>query len=157
MSFLDLDEWLFELAQHADLVYSPLADVKEYPAGVDIALVEGAVANEENRRMAKVLRERSRVVVSFGDCAVTGNVTAMRNPHGRGLEVVRTVYANHRLPDDREVVPPLLDQVLPLHTVIPVDHFLPGCPPSAARIRAAIEDLLVGQTLDLSPDRIRFG
>jgi NAD-reducing hydrogenase small subunit len=67
------------------------------------------------------------------------------------------VYANHRLPDDREVVPPLLDQVLPLHTVIPVDHFLPGCPPSAARIRAAIEDLLVGQTLDLSPDRIRFG
>lgn len=156
MSFLDLDEWLFELATLADLVYSPLADVKEFPDGVDVALVEGAVANEENERVAKQVRRRSKVVVSFGDCAVTGNVTAMRNPLGRGLEVVRTVYANP-LPDDREAVPALLDQVLPLHAVIPVDHFLPGCPPSADRIRAFLADLTAGRTPATTPDRIRFG
>src|SRR5262249_31905546 len=51
MSFLDLDEWLIELAGRADLVYSPIADVKQYPEGVDVVLVEGAVANEENLEM----------------------------------------------------------------------------------------------------------
>ena len=44
MSFLDLDEWLFELAQQVDLVYSPFADIKIYPDGVDVVLVEGAIA-----------------------------------------------------------------------------------------------------------------
>jgi NAD-reducing hydrogenase small subunit len=163
MSFLDLDEWLFELGQMAELVFSPIADIKEFPKGVDIVLVEGAVANEENLRMAKRIRERSAIVVSFGDCAVTGNVTAMRNPHGLGLEVLRTVYlvpepgTKPVLPSDQEIVPALLDQVLPLHAVITVDHFLPGCPPSADRIRMMIEDLRAGREPARTADRIRFG
>ena len=92
MSFLDMDEWLIDLAPKIDLVYSPLADAKEYPPGVDVALVEGAVANEENRHMARLIRQRTKVVVSFGDCAVNGNVTAMRNSLGKSLEVLRTSY-----------------------------------------------------------------
>lgn len=163
MSFLDLDEWLLDLAQRVDLVYSPFADVKEYPHGVDLVLVEGAVANADNFEMAKVMRARSRVVVSFGDCAVTGNVTAMRNPLGGGLEVLRTSYllesagANPLLPDDRAVIPSLLDRVLPLHAVIPVDHHLPGCPPPAPRIRAILEELLSARTPPRSAEMIRFG
>lgn len=47
MSFLDLDEWLIDLAAKVELVYSPIADIKEYPEGVDLVLVEGAVANED--------------------------------------------------------------------------------------------------------------
>src|ERR1017187_9768177 len=43
MSFLDMDERLIELAGKVDLVYSPLVDIKEFPADVDIALIEGAV------------------------------------------------------------------------------------------------------------------
>lgn len=163
MSFLDMDEWLIDLAPRIDLVYSPLADVKEYPDGVDVALVEGAVANEENRHMAKAIRRRSKVVVSFGDCAVSGNVTAMRNPLGKSLEVLRTSYllesagTNPKLPDDREIVPVLLDTVLPLHGVIPIDHHLPGCPPPAARIRVIVEDLLAAKTPIRTADQIRFG
>ncbi len=163
MSFLDLDEWLFELSEMADLVYSPIADVKDFPHGVDVTLVEGAIANEENLGMAKTVRQRSRVVVSFGDCAVTGNVTAMRNPHGLGLEVLRTVYlvpepgTQPHIPDDREIVPALLDQVIPLHNVIPVDHFLPGCPPSASRIRDFLKQLLSGTAPNRSAVQIRFG
>ncbi|CAN5142016.1 oxidoreductase [soil metagenome] len=163
MSFLDMDEWLIDLATMIDLVYSPLADVKDYPEGVDLVLVEGAVANEENRHMAKIIRQRSKVVVSFGDCAVTGNVTAMRNPLARGLEVLRTSYllesagTNPSLPDDREIVPQLLDKVLPLHAVIPVDHYLPGCPPSAVRIKAIVEDLLAEHVPSRAADMIRFG
>ncbi|MFO0798667.1 MAG: hypothetical protein U0804_14435 [Gemmataceae bacterium] len=163
MSFLDMDEWLIDLAPRIDLVYSPLADAKEYPERVDVVLVEGAVANEENRHMAKVLRKRSKVVVSFGDCAVNGNVTAMRNPLGKSLEVLRTSYllesagTGLKLPDDREIVPVLLDKVLPLHAVVPVDHYLPGCPPPAARIRAIVEDLLAARTPSRAAELIRFG
>ena len=87
MSFLDMDEWLFVLAAKVDVVYSPIADIKEFPHNVDVTLVEGAVANEDNLELIKVARERSKVLVSFGDCAVTGNVTAMRNPLG-GPDVV---------------------------------------------------------------------
>jgi NAD-reducing hydrogenase small subunit len=163
MSFLDMDEWLLELGEMVDLVFSPFADIKEFPEGVQVTLVEGAIANEENLLMAKTLRQRSQVVVSFGDCAVTGNVTAMRNPHGLGLEVIRTVYlipepgTQPQLPDDREIVPQLLDQVVPLHNVIPVDHFLPGCPPSARRIRDFLQELLAHRTPDRSAEQIRFG
>ena len=61
MSFLDLDEWLLELAAMADLVYSPILDTKQFPDNVDVTLVEGAVANHENLEM---LRDRSQTVES---------------------------------------------------------------------------------------------
>src|ERR1035437_6794523 len=73
MSFLDLDEFLIELAGKIDLVFSPVMDVKEYPEGVDVCLVEGAVCNQDNLEMIHKVRERTKVLVSFGDCAVTGN------------------------------------------------------------------------------------
>lgn len=156
MSFLDLDEWLIELAGRADVVYSPLADIKEYPEGVDVCLVEGAVANEENREMAHRVRARTRVVVSFGDCAVTGNVTALRNPLGLALEVLRPVYGEG-YPAERPTVPVLLDRVEPLHAVIAVDYYLPGCPPPAGRIRAVVEALLDGREPALEGAERRFG
>ena len=56
MSFLDLDERLVEIAERAELVYSPLIDVKEYPEGVDVCLVEGAVASEAD--LLKIRRVR---------------------------------------------------------------------------------------------------
>jgi NAD-reducing hydrogenase small subunit len=156
MSFLDLDEWLFDLARHFDIVYSPLMDIKEYPEGVDVCLVEGAVANEENLEMARKVRARTRCVISFGDCAVTGNVTALRNPLGTALEVLRSVYGD-RVPDEPQVVPVLLDTVRPLHGVIPVDFFLPGCPPPADRIQAAVQALSEGRAPQLDEGQRRFG
>ena len=82
MSFLDLDERLIDLAELVELVYSPIADVKEFPENVDVALVEGAVANLDNLNLARQIRANSRLVVSFGDCAVTGNVPSLRNRLG---------------------------------------------------------------------------
>jgi NAD-reducing hydrogenase small subunit len=156
MSFLDLDEWLFELAQHVDVVFSPVAsDVKEYPEGVDVCLVEGAVANADNLALALQVRQRTRLVISFGDCAVTANVPGLRNlwaqvDGGSRQSVLDRAYleladtgAQH--PHAPGIVPELLERVLPLHEVIPVDLYLPGCPPSAERIRAAIEPLLAGR------------
>lgn len=147
MSFLDLDEWLFELTEFADIVFSPLADVKTFPEDVDVTLVEGAVANEDNREMLHDVRRNSRLLVSFGDCAVTGNVTALRNPLGDPAPMLHRVYVeaparNGTLPLTGDIVPALLPQALPLHSLVTVDAFLPGCPPSPQRIRDALETLL---------------
>lgn len=160
MSFLDLDEWLFTLAELADIVYSPVIDVKEFPEGVDAVLVEGAVGNEDNDRQLRLARERSRVLIAFGDCAVTGNVTAMRNQLGPASVVLERSYLdstndNPRIP--LEPVPPLLDRVLPIHHVVPVDCYLPGCPPSAEHIRQVLEAITQGTLPQLTGETIRFG
>jgi len=162
MSFLDMDAWLFELAGLADVVYSPIADVKIFPPDVDITFVEGAVANEDNVELAKEIRANSKVVVSFGDCAVTGNVTAMRNPLGDPLAILEAVYVEAPdrdgiVPVEAGIVPPLLPQVLPLHKVIKVDAYLPGCPPPADRIQRAVEALLAGEPERIAGEDIRFG
>ncbi|NCC34284.1 MAG: oxidoreductase, partial [Chloroflexia bacterium] len=95
MSLLDLDEWLIDLAAHVDLVYSPIADQKTFPEDVDLTLVEGAIANDEHLELIQDVRERSRIVVALGDCAVTGNVTALRNPLGEARSILQQVYIEH--------------------------------------------------------------
>jgi NAD-reducing hydrogenase small subunit len=165
MSFLDLDEWLFDLAAKVNLVFSPIADVKDFPEGVDVTLVEGAVANEDNLALIKKARARSKLLISFGDCAVTGNVTALRNALGDDNvdAILDRAYKdaamlNPHLPDDTSVVPPLLERVLPVHAVVPVDVYLPGCPPPAPRIRAMLEQLLAGEELKLEGrEMLKFG
>ena len=168
MSFLDLDEKLLDLAALADVVYGPLTDSKEFPADVDVTLVEGAVTNEHNLHLAREVRANSKYVVSFGDCAVSGNITSLRNRLGDPTDLVQRVYVEH--PDingqmPTEVVPALLPQSEPLHEVIPIDVYLPGCPPSADRIwtllTRLLESLAAGEGIpDLTwrgPEDLRFG
>ncbi|MFN6355598.1 MAG: oxidoreductase [Cyanobacteriota bacterium] len=164
MSFLDLDEFLFDLAEQVEVVYSPVAsDAKHYPEAVDLVLVEGAVANADNLTLARQVRERSRWVVAFGDCAVSANVPGMRNLWNGPEPVLSRGYlelADHggQLPCAPGIVPELLEQVLPLHQVIAVDLWLPGCPPSAARIKAALLPLLAGELPQLEgAQMLRFG
>ena len=162
MSFLDLDEYLVDLAGQIELVYSPIIDIKEYPEGVDLVLVEGAICNEENLEMAHKLRARSKRVVSFGDCAVTANVPAMRNPYCNAECVLRRAYletadVNPHIPQEPGILPVLLDRVMPLHEAIAVDYYLPGCPPPAARIKALLAPLLAGQAVQLTGEQIKFG
>lgn len=158
MSFLDLDERLIELADHVELVYSPLVDFKEYPDQVDVCLVEGAVSGEEDLHKIKMVRARTTTLIAFGDCAVTSNVPGMRNTFGPKAVLERAYFdnasANQQVPC--EVIPRLLPVAVPVHNVVPVDCFLPGCPPSADLIWQALSELLRGRIPN--PARLaRFG
>ena len=158
MSFLDMDERLIDLADKADLVYSPLVDAKEFPSDVDITLVEGAVSSEEDLHKIKTIRSRTGLLVSLGDCAVTANVPAMRNAFPVQAVYDRAYRENVTLmpgtPD--QVIPRLLPTVRPVHEVVTVDVFVPGCPPSADVIYYTLTELLEGRQPELS-SRTRFG
>jgi NAD-reducing hydrogenase small subunit len=164
MSFLDLDEFLLELAAKAELVFSPVMDVKEYPEDVDVCLIEGAVCNEDHLEMIRKVRSRTRVLVSFGDCAVTGNVPAIRNQLGlsNAESVLQRAYiecaqTNPVVPKEPGIVPPLLPRVMPVHEVVHVNYFMPGCPPPADRIKALLVQVLEGVEPKLEGLQIKFG
>ena len=157
MSFLDMDERLLELAEHADLVYSPLMDIKEYPDDVDVCLVEGAVSTTDDVEKVRVIRSRTTTLVSFGDCAVTANVPSLRNPIGPQPLLQRAYVDNVDLNPGipTEAVPTLLQKSVGVHKAVPVDVFLPGCPPSADVIYETLLRLL---GIAAPPERpLRFG
>ena len=164
MSFLDLDEFLIDLADAVDLVYSPVVDVKHYPENVDLCLIEGAVCNHDNLEILHQIRARTKVLVAFGDCAVTGNVPAMRNQlgHGNVENVLQRAYIdnaqnNPSVPQADGIVPALLKRVMPVHEAVRVEYFLPGCPPPAARIKALVAQLLAGTVPKQEGEQLKFG
>jgi NAD-reducing hydrogenase small subunit len=159
MSFLDQDEALIDLAQQIQLVYSPIMDVKVFPENVDVTLVEGAVANEDQEELLRFARERTKILISLGDCAVTGNVTGLRNALNNSPEAVlkrafvETADVNPQIPTD---VPALLPKALPLHEVVKVDFYIPGCPPPADLINWVISRLMRGLPVNME-GRSKFG
>jgi NAD-reducing hydrogenase small subunit len=152
MSLLDMDERLIELASAIDIVYSPLVDTKIFPEQVDLTLVEGSVSSEDDLAKIKKIREHTRLLIAMGDCAVTGNVPSMRNPFGVE-KVLQHVYLRNA---PSEIVPRLLPRVMPVHQVVRVDAFLPGCPPPADALYFALTELLAGRLPDMS-GYTRFG
>jgi NAD-reducing hydrogenase small subunit len=158
MSLLDMDERLIELSEQFDLVYSPLVDNKVFPEDVDVSLVEGAVSSEEDERKIRMIRQRTKTLVSLGDCAVTGNVPSLRNM--LSVEsILKRVYEENVtehgvMPADG--LPKLLPRVRPVHEIVTVDVFVPGCPPSADTIYELLKELLAGRVPNLA-GATRFG
>ncbi len=147
MSLIDMDERLIALASQIDLVYSPLVDNKIYPDLVDVALVEGAISSDEDLHKIKLIREHTTILVALGDCAVAGNVPAMRNPFPvkdiMDRAYIENVDVQPQWPD--QIVPRLLPYVRPIHEVVKVDVFVQGCPPSADTIYYVLSELLAGR------------
>lgn len=158
MSLLDIDERLVQVVEKIELVYSPLVDNKIFPEAVDVTLVEGAVSSDEDEKKIRLIRERTATLVSFGDCAVTANVPAMRNRF-KVEEVLSRGYvenASYGAAVPNLDVPHLLKRSRPIHEFVQVDIFLPGCPPSADSILFVLGELLEGRAPELT-GRSRFG
>jgi len=157
MSLLDMDEQLIAIADKIDLVYGPLVDFKEFPEWVDVTLVEGSVSSEEDLAKIRNIRAHTKVLVSMGDCAVTGNVPSMRQQFPL-KDVMTRVYEenatlNQHTPD--QVIPRLTKNVRPVHEIVTVDVFLPGCPPPSTQIVRVINELLEGRVPEMA--EARFG
>jgi NAD-reducing hydrogenase small subunit len=158
MSVLDIDEAILNVARRAEVVYGPLVDAQEFPKQVDVTLVEGGVSSQEDLEKIRTARQRSRLVVSLGDCAVAGNVSVMRNqtPARKLLEriYVEGSEVNRVVPTDG--VPPLLRHAVPVHEFVKVDLHVPGCPPSPKAIAFVLDELFEGRVPDLR-SKVKFG
>jgi len=158
MSLLDIDEAIIAVAQQADILYGPLVDAQEFPLDIDVAVVEGAVSSEDDLEKIQLVRRNSRILVALGDCAVTGNVPAMRNTYAVKT-ILERVYiegadVNKGLPGVG--APTLRKRATPIHDVVKVDLHVPGCPPSAKSILFVLQELLAGRIPDLKSST-RFG
>lgn len=157
ISQLDLDEALVELAGKIELVFGPLVQAQEFPEGVDVPFVEGAVSSQDDLKLAQTVRARSRFAAALANWAVAANVPFMHNsiPPKQLLERLHVdgVNVNHRVPADGV---PLLRKAAPLHEVFRVDPHVPGCPPPAAAIGYVINELLAGRKPDLA-GKVKFG
>lgn len=147
MSLLDMDAAIISLSRKIDLVYGPLVDAQEFPEDVDVTLVEGAVSSQEDLNRLQKIRQRTNILISMGDCAVTGNVPAMRNsiPVQQLLQRVYIHGADEKKGVPGDHVPALLKQARPLREFVKVDICLPGCPPASKNIVGVITDLLDGK------------
>lgn len=160
MSFLDIDERLLALCEVAAFDRSPLTDIKQCSEQVDIGLVEGGLCNAENVHTLREFRNHCKILVAVGACAINGGIPAMRN-HIPLEECLEEAYldavgvVNPQIPSDPEL-PLLLNKVHPLHEVVNIDYFLPGCPPSADTIWTFVSQLLSGQPVALSYTQIHY-
>ncbi|MFZ1136611.1 MAG: hypothetical protein WAN69_16805 [Candidatus Korobacteraceae bacterium] len=158
MSVLDLDAALIPILRKVEIVYGPLVDAQEFPEDVDVTLVEGAVSSQADADNIQKIRQRTKTLVSLGDCAVTGNVAAMRNtvPVSKLLQriYVEGSDINKRVPLDG--LPQLLKLARPAQDYVKVDYSVPGCPPPSKLIAAFLNNLLEGRKTE-TISKIKFG
>jgi len=159
MSLLDIDERLFELVEHIEFDRSPLTDIKAV-GHCDLGLVEGGLCNAENVHVLREFRAKCRKLAAIGACAINGGLPAQRN-HLRLPLVLQEVYqsgpglAGGLIPNDPELPLPL-NKVHPLHEVVEIDYFIPGCPPSSDAIWKALTDILAERAPTLGHRLIQY-
>lgn len=160
MSLLDIDERFLQLIELVEFNRSPLTDIK-HCGRCDIGLIEGGVCNAENVHVLREFRKNCKVLVALGACAVNGGLPAQRNHldlHTILVEVYHTapgLAAGSQIPNDPEL-PLLLNQVHPVHEVVKIDYFLPGCPPSGDAIWKFLTDLISGRTPTLTHPLLHY-
>jgi NAD-reducing hydrogenase small subunit len=159
MSLLDIDERLEVLLELVEIDASPLTDIKEC-GPCDVGLIEGGLCNADNVRALRTFRAQCKILVAVGACAINGGLPALRNAIDV-RECLESVYltgigvARGLIPNDPELPLPL-KQVHPLHDVVKIDYFLPGCPPSAEAIWQFLVELIAGRAPHPGPGLIHF-
>ncbi len=161
MSLLDMDERLAAVVELAELRSTPITDLKHPDeSGVDVGVLEGGINNTSNEEVALRMRSHCKILVALGDCAVFGGVPAMRN-FFTIEESLRRAYVetestddSGKIPSDPELAAPT--KVRALHEVVPVDVFVPGCPPDADTIFYVLSELAQGRMPDVKGDKLSW-
>ncbi|MCK4346232.1 MAG: hypothetical protein KAX05_13185 [Bacteroidales bacterium] len=168
VSVLDVHEKLFDVVAAADLVFWPIAldikykDVEAMPDGdIDLTLYNGAVRNSENERLAKLLRQKSKILVAYGSCAHMGGIPGLANFSTRE-ELFERIYdttestenpdnirpqPEYKVPEGVLELPEFYNDVRTLNQVVDVDYYLPGCPPQTERLVEVFMAIVTGAEL----------
>jgi F420-non-reducing hydrogenase small subunit len=163
---VDLNEDILKVVEAVDIVLWPVAldfkrkDIEAMADGeIAVSFINGSIRLEEQEEMVKLLREKSGLVVAFGSCAHLGGIPGLANFWSRKTVFERaylgtesTVNPAKKMPQEQVVVdgyelklPEFFDTVKALDQVIPVDYYLPGCPPVPDLIMNAVNAILTGQ------------
>ena len=159
MSLLDIDERILELVEVVEFDRSPITDIKVV-GDCDLGIIEGGVANAENVEVLLEFRKHCKTLVAMGACAVNGGIPAMRNSFEL-RDCLEEAYINAvgvhnpHIPSDPEI-PLLLNKVHPLHEVVKIDYFLPGCPPSGDTIWTFLTELIEGKPVSFPYTQIHY-
>lgn len=165
VAVLDINEKILDVAQLADIVLWPIAmDFKYHhveamdDGSIDVCLFNGAVRNSEQEKIAKLLRQKSKVMVAFGSCACFGGIPALANFINRDLAFERAyveapsndnsdrVFPQTltQVPEGELELPEFWDTVSSLDQVVAVEYFVPGCPPPVDLILKVVDALATG-------------
>ncbi len=163
MSILDIDDRILKLIELVEFNKSPIDDIKTFTKQCDIGIIEGGCCNSENIEALKDFRKNCKILISLGECAIMGGLPAMRNgiPVKECLEEAYldgpTVGENKEkiMPNDEEL-PIILDKVYPLHEIVKIDYYLPGCPPRADLIWNAVVALVTGDEMNIPYELVKF-
>ncbi len=166
IAVLGLHEKILDVAGAFEIVFWPCvmdfkyADVEAMEDGeIDVCFFNGAIRNDENAHMAHLLRQKSKVLVAFGACAFGGSMPGLANFSDREamfdwiyFDSPSTDNPDHVLPmrhsdvpEGELTLPAFWNTVKTLAQVVPVDYFLPGCPPEASSIEIAVNAIVSGE------------
>ena len=166
ISILGIDTKILDVAAAFDIVFCPciadgkVRDVEKMADGeIDVCLFNGGVRTSEQEYMAQLLRRKSKVLIAFGAGASEGCTPGLGNWHTK-KEIFDNSYSEspstenpqHVRPQPKTTVaegdlhlPVFYDTLKTLDQTVPVDYYLPGCPPESDRIWDAIEAIVTGQ------------
>jgi F420-non-reducing hydrogenase small subunit len=165
VAVLDTDEFILELAAVADIRFWPIAVDGKYrdlehmaDCELDLAIMNGAVRNSENEHIARLLRQKSKLMVAFGSCAHLGGIPGLANLSSKE-EIFDRAYlnnpsieaGNHTVPRTEVMVdagtleiPTFYTRVYRLADIVQVDYTVPGCPPAPAQVKAVLQVIASG-------------
>ena len=162
IAVLNTHEKILDVDANFDVVFWPVAmdakyhDVEAMEDGsILLTLFNGGIRNDENEHIAKLLRQKSKILVAFGSCACEGCIPGLANLSPVG-DIVHTAFntittdnpneiyprTSYDVPEGELHIPTLSRIVRPLEQVVDVDYFMPGCPPESHQI-AAVIDLVI--------------
>jgi F420-non-reducing hydrogenase small subunit len=163
---LQIGDKILKLAEAADIVFWPVAidvkykDVEAMPdKSIDVCLFNGSIRTSEQEHLAKMLREKSKVLIAYGACAYLGGIPGLANLFNRQMildrvyhETPSTDNPNHitpqvksKVPEGELTIPELYDTVKSLPQTVPVEYIIPGCPPEEKTTWLALEALISGK------------
>ncbi len=163
LSLLDMDEKILGLLEHVNINRSSFTDIKEIPVQSAIGFIEGGIASEENIETLEHFRENCDILISVGACAIWGGVPGMRNVETLESCVREAYIDSPTRPLDQPPtipyhpdIPRITEKVYPLHEVVKVDYFIPGCPPDGLTILKVLDDLVHGRPFSIPAEINRY-